>query len=87
MFKGFKSGKTENSFCQHKLWSRSVERASRLSDGQLDAWGTAICGHAMRLLEQGADVAEGADEVVLAGLSLMAIGMERQRRIEAAGRK
>jgi hypothetical protein len=36
----------------------------------------------MRLLEQGNAGSEDVDEVVLAGLSLMAIGMEQRRRAE-----
>jgi hypothetical protein len=59
-----------------------VGRVSKLSGGQLDAWGTAVCYHAARLLEQGADGPDGADQIVLAGLSLMALGFEQQRRAE-----
>jgi hypothetical protein len=85
MFRGFKPRREKAPYCRHPLWARSVERTRKLSGPQLNDWGTAISGHAMRLLEQGQDGAEGledADELVLAGVSLVAIGLEQRRRRE-----
>ncbi|WP_231591515.1 hypothetical protein, partial [Saccharothrix sp. ST-888] len=54
----------------------------KLSASQLGDWGTAISGHAMRLLEQGLEAPEDledVDEIVLDGVSLLAIGLEERR--------
>ncbi|MFI9271894.1 hypothetical protein ACIGXM_14405 [Kitasatospora sp. NPDC052896] len=75
-------------YCQHPLWAQTVERTAKLSTSQLADWGTAISGHAMRLLEQGSSEQENqdqADELVLAGVSLTAIGQEQKRRLTKQG--